>query len=129
MGERDQKFTANVKPYYAINMSVRNRYSLSATMLYGGLTADEDTGLVIRADGSPIQGLYAAGSTEVGVCSKANCSGLSITDTVFSGRRAALASKRADAEKTCPPDGRHCLNQRSPVPARRQTDVFRISWN
>lgn len=59
-----------------------------------GLTVDEDTGGVTRADGTVIGGLYAAGRTALGVCSESNFSGLSIADTVFSGRRAARAALR-----------------------------------
>jgi len=79
-------------PYYAVNMSLRNKYSFSGSMPYGGLTVDESTGGVTRADGSVIAGLYAAGRAAVGICSGANFSGLSIADTVFSGRRAARAA-------------------------------------
>ncbi|MFD2399566.1 FAD-binding protein [Prauserella oleivorans] len=62
----------------------------------GGLTVDESTGAVTRADGTPVPGLYAAGRTAVGVCSESYVSGLSISDCVFSGRRAgaALADER-----------------------------------
>ena len=80
-------------PYYAVNMSLRNKWALSGCMPFGGLTVDESTGGVTRADGSVVPGLYAAGRTAVGVCSgKKNFSGLSIADTVFSGRRAAKAA-------------------------------------
>ena len=54
----------------------------------GGLVVDEDTGQVRRADGSVIDGLYAAGRSAVGVCSNSYVSGLSLADCVFSGRRA-----------------------------------------
>jgi len=79
-------------PYYAVNMSLRNKYAFCGSMPYGGLTVDERSGGVTRQDGSVIEGLYAAGRTAVGICSKANFSGLSIADTVFSGRRAARAA-------------------------------------
>ena len=81
-------------PYVALNMSMRNKWAFSGTMPYGGLTIDEDTGGVTRADGTVIGGLYAAGRTALGVCSESNFSGLSIADTVFSGRRAARAALR-----------------------------------
>jgi 3-oxo-5alpha-steroid 4-dehydrogenase len=54
----------------------------------GGLTVAEDSGQVLRDDGSPIAGLYAAGRTAVGLCSNSYVSGLSLADCVFSGRRA-----------------------------------------
>ncbi|WP_281783695.1 FAD-binding protein [Sinimarinibacterium flocculans] len=79
-------------PYRAFNLSLRNKWGFSGTMPYGGLTVDEDSGAVMRADGSVIRGLYAAGRTAVGICSESNFSGLSIADTVFSGRRAARAA-------------------------------------
>lgn len=56
----------------------------------GGLVVAEDTGQVRRADGSVIDGLYAAGRSAVGVCSNSYVSGLSLADCVFSGRRACL---------------------------------------
>ncbi len=83
-------------PYYAVNLSINNKWGFSGTMPYGGLTVDEDTGAVTRENGTPIVGLYAAGRTAVGVCSESNFSGLSIADTVFSGRRAANAILRAN---------------------------------
>jgi 3-oxo-5alpha-steroid 4-dehydrogenase len=61
-------------------------------MPYGGLTVDETTGNVTRPDGSIVEGLYAAGRAAVGICSESNFSGLSIADTVYSGRRAARAA-------------------------------------
>jgi len=79
-------------PWRAINMSMRNKWGFSGTMPYGGLTVDEDTGNVTRNDGSIVTGLYAAGRTAVGICSESNFSGLSIADTIFSGRRAARAA-------------------------------------
>lgn len=83
-------------PYYAVNLSVKNKWGFSGTMPYGGLTVEEETGAVTREDGRPIVGLYAAGRTAVGVCSESNFSGLSIADTVFSGRRAASAILRSN---------------------------------
>jgi 3-oxo-5alpha-steroid 4-dehydrogenase len=50
---------------------------------------EEQSGLVKREDGSIVKGLYAAGRSAVGICSRQYVSGLSIADCVFSGRRAA----------------------------------------
>jgi 3-oxo-5alpha-steroid 4-dehydrogenase len=76
-------------PYSLIDLSVRPRPAYPAPMLtLGGLTVAEDTGHVLRADGSPIEGLHAAGRTAVGLCSSSYVSGLSLADCVFSGRRA-----------------------------------------
>jgi 3-oxo-5alpha-steroid 4-dehydrogenase len=54
----------------------------------GGLVVAEDTGQVRRADGSTVDGLYAAGRSAVGLCSRSYVSGLSLADCVYSGRRA-----------------------------------------
>jgi 3-oxo-5alpha-steroid 4-dehydrogenase len=72
----------------------------------GGLTVDETTGEVLRADDSPIRGLHAAGRTAVGLCSRSYVSGLSLADCVFSGRRA----------------GRHAAVMRPAVADRQDTD-------
>jgi 3-oxo-5alpha-steroid 4-dehydrogenase len=76
-------------PYYAVNVSLHNKFAPTFTFTLGGLVVDEASGLVRRADGSAIPGLYAAGRAAVGLCSQSYMSGLSIADTVFSGRRAA----------------------------------------
>lgn len=93
-------------PYYGFNLSLRNKWGFSGTMPYGGLTVDEGTGSVTRAGGTRIAGLYAAGRTAVGLCSESNFSGLSIADTIFSGRRAArgaLVSESRGQSSTCIP--------------------------
>ena len=57
---------------------------------------DERTGGVKGEDGGVIRGLYAAGRTAVGVCSRQYVSGLSIADCVYSGRRAGRAAARGE---------------------------------
>ncbi len=87
-------------PYSLIDLSIRPRPAYPAPMLtLGGLVVDEGTGRVLRADGSAIDGLYAAGRSAVGVCSHSYVSGLSLADCVFSGRR---AGKHAAAELGAP---------------------------
>jgi 3-oxo-5alpha-steroid 4-dehydrogenase len=54
----------------------------------GGLAIEEETGHVVRADGQPIKGLFAAGRTAIGIPSQFYVSGTSLADCVFSGRRA-----------------------------------------
>jgi len=84
-------------PYRALNTSVGNKYSFCIFFTLGGLRIDEARGLVLRFDGTPIEGLYAAGRAAMGVPSDGYISGLSLADCVFSGRRAgrdaALQSK------------------------------------
>lgn len=78
-------------PYSLIDVSVRPSLLYPCPMLtLGGLVVDEDTGAVLRGDGSPIVGLHAAGRTAVGLCSRSYISGLSLADCVFSGRRAGM---------------------------------------
>jgi 3-oxo-5alpha-steroid 4-dehydrogenase len=79
-------------PYYVLNCGIRSKRWPLPTLTLGGLVVDEETGQVRREDGSGIAGLYAAGRTAVGVCSRQYVSGLSIADCVFSGRRAGRAA-------------------------------------
>lgn len=91
-------------PYYAINMDLGNKYTATLLFSLGGLQVNEETGAVLRGDGAPVDGLFAAGRTAVGLCSRAYLSGMSIADTVFSGRRAARSAialqKGADADQS-----------------------------
>jgi 3-oxo-5alpha-steroid 4-dehydrogenase len=76
-------------PYSMIDFSIRPRLWYPAPVLtLGGLVVDPETGHVLDAGGAPIAGLYAAGRSAVGLCSRSYVSGLSIADCVFSGRRA-----------------------------------------
>ncbi len=76
-------------PFYSINISADSSmfYPIPGLTL-GGLVVDETTGAVRHRDGGIVPGLYAAGRNAVGVCSNSYVSGLSISDCVFSGRRA-----------------------------------------
>jgi len=76
-------------PYSLIDFAIRPRMLDPAPVLtLGGLVVAPETGAVLRADGTPVPGLYAAGRSAVGLCSRSYVSGLSIADCVFSGRRA-----------------------------------------
>jgi 3-oxo-5alpha-steroid 4-dehydrogenase len=76
-------------PYSLIDVSIRPRMLHPAPVLtLGGLVLDPGSGQVLRDDGSPVPGLFAAGRSAVGLCSRSYVSGLSIADCVFSGRRA-----------------------------------------
>jgi 3-oxo-5alpha-steroid 4-dehydrogenase len=81
-------------PFHAIDCSITSKRFPCPTLTLGGLTVDERTGNVVRADESPVRGLYAAGRTAVGVCSRQYVSGLSIADCVYSGRRAGANAAR-----------------------------------
>lgn len=93
LGKIKENLGAIVKaPFYAINMSLKNKWNMSSGMPYGGLKVDEETGAVVRADGSAVPGLFAAGRCTVGMSSRTTFSGLSLGDTIFSGRRAARSA-------------------------------------
>lgn len=80
-------------PFYAFNISDdASPFSPIPGLTLGGLVVDGNSGLVTRADGTVIPGLYAAGRTAVGVCSNSYISGLSLADCIFSGRRAGRHS-------------------------------------
>lgn len=83
-------------PFYAMDISVDSRFLPLPIMSFGGLRIEEESGLVLNAQGRPIQGLYAAGRTAVGVASQTYVSGLSFADCVFSGRRAARHAAHAN---------------------------------
>jgi 3-oxo-5alpha-steroid 4-dehydrogenase len=79
-------------PYSLIDCSIRPRLFYPAPVLtLGGLVTDTHA-RVLRSDGTPVPGLYAAGRTAVGLCSHSYVSGLSLADCVFSGRRAGHAA-------------------------------------
>ena len=83
-------------PYSLIDFSIRPRLMNPAPVLtLGGLVVDHATGQVLRADGTAVPGLYAAGRSAVGLCSRSYVSGLSIADCVFSGRRAGRHASAA----------------------------------
>lgn len=83
-------------PYFAIDCSIRSRAFRLPTLTLGGLVVSESTGQVKRADGTSVAGLYAAGRTAVGVCSRQYVSGLSIADCVYSGRRSGRSAARVE---------------------------------
>ncbi|HUR41180.1 MAG TPA: FAD-binding protein [Verrucomicrobiae bacterium] len=81
-------------PFYAIDIGVGSKLFPLPVLSLGGLAVDEDTGAVLDASRKPIAGLYAAGRNALGICSHLYVSGLSVSDCIFSGRRAAQALAR-----------------------------------
>lgn len=79
-------------PFYALDMALRSKANPSSGMPLGGLTVNEETGNVVTTDGADIEGLYAAGRAAVGISHTTTFSGLTIADTIFSGRRAATST-------------------------------------
>lgn len=85
-------------PYYAIDVSITSRLFPLTTLTMGGLVMNEETGNVKRADGTDIPGLYAAGRNAIGICSHLYVSGLSASDCMFSGKRAAASMAKLEAK-------------------------------
>ncbi|MGB5809002.1 MAG: FAD-binding protein [Polyangiales bacterium] len=90
--DREKMQSMGEGPYYAIDCSINSKRFPCPTLTLGGLVVDQRTGQVKSDDGGVIPGLYAAGRTAVGVCSRQYVSGLSIADCVYSGRRAGKAA-------------------------------------
>jgi 3-oxo-5alpha-steroid 4-dehydrogenase len=83
-------------PFDAIDCSLDSALFPGPCLTLGGLRVDGLRGRALRADGSEIPGLYAAGRSAVGVASRSYVSGLSLADCVFSGRNAGRdAAERA----------------------------------
>ncbi|MFR9752864.1 FAD-binding protein [Nocardia sp. 004] len=89
------EFTEPVRtgPFWLLDVGIKPSLLTPCPMLtLGGVVVDEHTGAVRSTAGTPIPGLFAAGRTAVGVCSKSYVSGLSLADCVFSGRRAGRSA-------------------------------------
>src|SRR5512136_1045071 len=97
LGKLPKRFVPqDTPPFYAMDVSfqgfsavfTKGGIPVSAITL-GGLVVNEKTGEVVKKDGVPIQGLYAAGRNAVGLCGNGYfASGTSIADCIFAGRRA-----------------------------------------
>jgi 3-oxo-5alpha-steroid 4-dehydrogenase len=93
---RDLLRAQDQPPYSLIDCSVQPRLFYPAPVLtLGGLVVAPESGQVLRSDGSPVDGLYAAGRNAAGLCSRSYVSGLSLADCVFSGRRAGRHAAKA----------------------------------
>ncbi|MGZ4928832.1 MAG: FAD-binding protein [Halobacteriota archaeon] len=95
LGKLRERFVPqDTPPFYALDCSLKglsqSKFGIpTAAITLGGLVVNQRTGQVTRADGTSIDGLYAAGRNAVGLCSNVYfASGSSIADCVFAGRRA-----------------------------------------
>ncbi|MEU4839205.1 FAD-binding protein [Nocardia testacea] len=80
-------------PYRMLNVSIEPSLTNPCPMFtVGGLLVDEETGAVRDTHGEEIRGLYAAGRTAAGICVNSYVSGLSLSDCIFSGRRAGRSA-------------------------------------
>jgi 3-oxo-5alpha-steroid 4-dehydrogenase len=85
----EQRVLLETGPFFAMNESANVKLNPIGQITLGGLLTDEDTNVVLGTGGQPIQGLYAAGRSAVGMCSQNYVSGMSLADCVFSGWTAA----------------------------------------
>lgn len=92
----DMRHVFGKGPYFAIDISITQKFFPLATLSLGGLRVDEDSGQVLGGQGACIPGLYAAGRSAIGLASRRYVSGLSLADCVFSGRRAGRAAAAAN---------------------------------
>ncbi len=88
-------------PFYAIDCRIETMKFPSTCLTMGGLKVKGLTSQAVRADGSVIPGLYAAGRSAAGICSRSYVSGFSLADCIFSGRNAGAhaAAKPKPARK------------------------------
>lgn len=70
---------------------LRSDVFVYAPFTLGGLHTDLDSH-VLNLDGNPVPGLFAAGRTTSGVAAQGYCSGVSLGDSTFFGRRAGRAA-------------------------------------
>ncbi|MBN2497549.1 MAG: FAD-binding protein [Deltaproteobacteria bacterium] len=82
-------------PFLAIGCELDSKLFLGPCFTLGGLRCDPESARVLREDGSPIPGLFAAGRCALGVSSGGYLSGLSVADCVFSGRNAGRSAARS----------------------------------
>lgn len=95
--------TIRTGPFYATDIGAALKLSPIPALTMGGLVCDEDTGEVLGLDGQPVKGLFAAGRTAVGICSRYYVSGLSLADCIWSGWRAAETLKGNGGAKALAP--------------------------
>jgi len=74
-------------PYYAVHVAPAIHHTM------GGLSVNTDT-QVLRADGTPIPGLYAAGEVTGGLHGANRLGGNGVADIVVNGRLAGIAASR-----------------------------------
>ena len=89
-------------PFYAIDLRLANLRFPAPCFTLGGLRIDHPSARVLRADGTVIPGLYAAGRSSAGICAASYVSGLSIADAIFAGRNAGRDARRRAAEERRP---------------------------
>lgn len=89
-------------PYYAVNFSLGNAFNPAFLSTLGGLAVSHKTSQVIDDNERPIEGLYAAGRAAAGILSTSHASGISLSEALFTGRRAAFHAAGALTDRPSP---------------------------
>jgi len=89
---KENKSPLHGPSFYAVRCFLDNKLFPCPTITLGGLKVDEESGAVLNKEGQKIKGLFAAGRCAVGLSSQSYVSGLSLSDCVFSGRRAGKSA-------------------------------------
>ena len=85
-----------IPPYAAFDCRLSQNAAAYATFTLGGLHT-RPTAEVLNPDGQVIPGLYAAGRTTSGLAAGGYCSGISLGDGTFFGRKAGHSAATAEA--------------------------------
>lgn len=92
MFHKKPRWLQPLEPPYAV-LDFRQQSFPMAAFTLGGLRTNTD-GAVLNTDGHPIPGLFAAGRASSGLAVYGYCSGISLGDGSFFGRRAGTAAAR-----------------------------------
>jgi len=84
-------------PYYAINYNNTGNAFVTMFITLGGLSVNTHGQCLHKDTGKPIVGLYAAGRNACGLAASSYVSGLSLSDCMWSGKRAGRAAVFAAA--------------------------------
>ncbi len=91
----DERRYILVPPFFALNCSLGNRRFPDPCMTLGGLRVDPVTHHVMNGAGKRIRGLFAAGRSAAGICSASCPGGLSLAESIVSGRAAGRQAAHA----------------------------------
>jgi 3-oxo-5alpha-steroid 4-dehydrogenase len=92
---KQERWLQPINPPYAV-LDMRSQTFPISGFTLGGLRTDAD-GRVLDPQGTPIEALYGAGRATAGLAVYGYCSGISLGDSSFFGRRAGANAARADS--------------------------------
>jgi 3-oxo-5alpha-steroid 4-dehydrogenase len=92
---KQERWLQPINPPYAI-LDMRSQTFPISGFTLGGLHTDVD-GRILDPQGTPIEALYGAGRATAGLAVYGYCSGISLGDSSFFGRRAGASAARAES--------------------------------